>query len=369
MPSLRKYSSLAAMSSATIFNMKYLIAIFLLTVNTLYAQVKNKNEFILKGKVNYQSNRFIYFVWYNANEERFLDSTKVINGTFYYRGISNGYLDRFYVKTNPQEKSNNDYQNNVRMPIDNSVMQLTLKLGQFSKYKLIGCKSCDLLAEKTKNNNQQESEIIKWCINNPDNNITPLEILNYIDHNESTAIGTYYIGLSEFQKNSFYGQKIKIKISHNIFLTTLIGSTAPSFEKIGYDSTSVNLDIINKNNYVLLDFWGSWCAPCRASHPALIKLYKKYHSSNFNIVGIASDDENIASWKKAITQDSIYIWPNILTGYSTQSNAKSKSLSELYYVKIFPTKILVDINGKIIGRYSGDNFEELEKQLKAIYGY
>ena len=348
--------------------MKYLVVI-LCTVNTLYAQVKNKNEFILKGKVNYQSNRFIYFVWYNANEERFLDSAKVINGTFYYRGISNGYLDRFYVKTNPQEKSNNDYLNNVRMPIDNSVMQVSLKLGQFSKYKLIGCKSCDLLAKKIKNTNQQENEIIKWCITNPDNNITPMEILNNIDHNESTAIENYYTGLSEFQKNSFYGQKIKNKITHNIFLTTLIGSTAPYFEKIAFDSSIVSLATINKNNYVLLDFWGGWCPPCRTSHPYLLRLYKKYHSANFNIIGIAADDDDIASWKNAITQDSIYIWPNILTGHSTESKSDNKSLSELYYVQVFPTKILIDINGKIIGRYAGDNFEELEKQLKLIYGY
>ena len=351
--------------------MKYLV-IILLTVNTLYAQVKNKNEFILKGKVNYQSNRFIYFVWYNADEQRFLDSTKVINGTFYYQGISNGYLDRFYVKTNPQEKSNNDYQNNVRMPIDNSVMYVDLRLGQFSKYKLIGCKSCDLLAERiknTKNNNHPENEIIRWCINNPDNNITPLVILSYIDLNESPDIEKYYTGLSEFQKNSFYGQKIKTKITYNIFLTTLIGSTAPNFEKIGYDSSIVNLAMVNKNNYVLLDFWGSWCAPCRASHPDLIRLFKKYHPTNFNIIGIAADGDNTTSWKKAITQDSIYIWQNILTEHGSESKANNNSLLELYHVQVFPTKILIDINGKIIGRYTEDNFDELGKKLKSIYGY
>lgn len=368
----------------------------------LDAQCKNINEFVLKGQVDFSADKFIYFVWYNADEHRFLDSVKVSNGKFIYKGICDGYLDRFYIKTNPSNKNNNDQVDNVQVPIDNSRMTIHLKIGHFSKYKLIGCKSCNLLNrriqyyEKKYGNlseqyykkysdssvkyqvrkkyqklyletkKQWQNEIIQWCVKNPSNNLTSLEMLNNFDEIPKDKILDYYNILSKFQKNSFYGQVLNKRIKHEKSIKEMIGTNAPFFCKIGFDDTMVSLEKINKTDYILLDFWATWCPPCRASHPALINLYNKYQSHNFTIIGIAQDDNNKDGWKRAIMQDAINNWYNILDGSNAFLADTSEVLSQLYKIDVIPTKILIGKDGKIIGRYVGDEFKELEKKLKII---
>ncbi len=105
--------------------------------------------------------------------------------------------------------------------------------------------------------------------------------------------------------------------------------------------------------------------PCRASHPQLKKLFEKYHNSNFKIIGIADDLGQDEKWKKAIEADSVYKWQQIL---NYQIKPK-EAIYNLFYVKYIPTKILIDMTGKIIGRYEEDNFSGLEAKLKEIYEF
>ncbi|WP_158085166.1 TlpA family protein disulfide reductase [Niastella vici] len=109
-----------------------------------------------------------------------------------------------------------------------------------------------------------------------------------------------------------------------------------------------------KGRYVLLDFWGSWCRPCRASHPHLKELYAKYKDKGFEIVGIASEhaktkEDCIAAWKNAIAQDGI-TWLQVL---NNENAVKFDAVKE-YSVTAFPTKILLDKDGNIIGRFVGN---------------
>jgi thiol-disulfide isomerase/thioredoxin len=109
-----------------------------------------------------------------------------------------------------------------------------------------------------------------------------------------------------------------------------------------------------KGHYVLLDFWGSWCRPCRASHPHLKDLYAKYKDKGFEIVGIASEhaktkEECIKSWKNAITEDGL-TWLQVL---NNENGDKFDAVKE-YNVTAFPTKILLDKDGNVIGRYVGN---------------
>ncbi len=372
-----------------------------LTINT-NAQLKKRGEFILKGTVNYPVNRYIYFIWYNADEKRFCDSSYVKDNRFSYKGVSNGFIDRFYIKTNPSIKSNSDYVNNVAVPIDNSIMTIKLKIDSFSKYQLDGCKTCDLIKRKNKyyslkyekkleryygliNNSayvkekkqnqikyteideQWDNEILNWCLKNPDNNFSPLGIIGYVNKiNDPEIAEALYQQLSSFQKKSYYGELLKKEIEKKIFIKKLTGQKASVFNKIGVDKDTVNLESINKNNYVLLDFWATWCAPCRAAHPLLIKLYDKYCLNNFKIIGIAQNDNDIDNWKKIINIDSLTNWYNILDGIDG-SKENERALSTIFYVKVLPTKILIDPKGNIVGRY--DNMEELEKELKKIFGF
>ena len=122
-----------------------------------------------------------------------------------------------------------------------------------------------------------------------------------------------------------------------------------------------------RNKYVLLDFWGSWCAPCRAGHPHLKELYEKYKDSGFEIVAIADEgrgdiDILIANWNTAVSADGLP-WINLL---ATDRERSGFDPVKDFHVKAFPTKILIDPLGKVIATYSGAS-EELDAKLKAIF--
>ena len=109
-----------------------------------------------------------------------------------------------------------------------------------------------------------------------------------------------------------------------------------------------------KGKYVLIDFWGSWCRPCRASHPHLKELYAKYKDKGFEIVGVAQEhsptrDESRKLWTDAIEKDGL-TWLQVLDN----ENIKQFDAVSSYGVTAFPTKILLDRDGNIIGRYVGN---------------
>ncbi len=109
-----------------------------------------------------------------------------------------------------------------------------------------------------------------------------------------------------------------------------------------------------KGKYVLIDFWGSWCGPCRASHPHLKELYAKYKEKGFEIVGVSQEHAETAEerrklWTDAIAKDGI----NWLQVMNNENLEKFDAVKE-FGVLAFPTKILLDREGNIIGRYTGN---------------
>ena len=112
---------------------------------------------------------------------------------------------------------------------------------------------------------------------------------------------------------------------------------------------------------MLLDFWASWCVPCRKSHPHLIQINQKYKGENFVLLGIASDrkDEVI---KKAAQEDKID-WPQMNI---YEKRDRQKQLNEMYDISAIPTKILIDPEGKIVVKYVGDS-AGLDRELEKIF--
>ncbi|UKJ08560.1 TlpA family protein disulfide reductase [Solitalea lacus] len=143
---------------------------------------------------------------------------------------------------------------------------------------------------------------------------------------------------------------------------TAAGKQAMNFIKKDKDGKEINLENF-KGKLVLLDFWGSWCGPCRASHPHLKELYSKYKDKGFEIIAIAQErapgDEARNKWLEAIKQDDIN-WVHVLNNEEKQK----LDLVKTYAIKAFPTKILLDKNGKFLMRISASATDDLDQMLK-----
>lgn len=174
-----------------------------------------------------------------------------------------------------------------------------------------------------------------------------------------------YNHLSDEMKATAMAETIHEKIEGT--KNTAIGFKAPNFTKPTPGGDMLSLNSL-KGKYVLIDFWGSWCGPCRAGNPHLKDLYAKYKSKGFEIVGIANEksdelDAAKTSWLKAVKDDGLP-WLHVLNNY----NKDKDNLVAKFAVTGFPTKILVDRSGTIIYKEVGTGGDGLDKELEKIFG-
>ena len=118
------------------------------------------------------------------------------------------------------------------------------------------------------------------------------------------------------------------------------GNPGPEFSLP--DSTGKILDLISlRGKVVLVDFWASWCVPCRKNNPNLVKIYSEWHNLGFEIVGISLDqDQN--NWRKAIQQDQL-VWLQVIDTKGWES-----AVAEAYKVDAIPASFLIDKHGILI---------------------
>jgi peroxiredoxin len=120
------------------------------------------------------------------------------------------------------------------------------------------------------------------------------------------------------------------------------GEMAPDFEAVAPDGRTARLSDL-RGQYVLLQFWGSWCGPCRQENPELVRLYETYKSRNFTLFSIGIE-QNLQAWQRAIQADGL-LWPH---HYATNERFDHPA-ARLYNVKSIPSTFLINPEGRIMG--------------------
>lgn len=138
------------------------------------------------------------------------------------------------------------------------------------------------------------------------------------------------------------------------------GKLAPDFTENKIDGTPMKLSDL-RGNVVLLDFWASWCGPCRRENPNVVKLYEKYSKDGFTVMSVSLDQEK-SKWLAAIEKDHL-MWPNHVSDLKGWASAVGK----IYEVKGIPFTVLIDKEGKIIN--TNLRGEDLEAELFRIFGH
>jgi peroxiredoxin len=204
---------------------------------------------------------------------------------------------------------------------------------------------------------KKEKDYVKdYAKSHPASFISAFEVYQKFSYNpDAGELDSVYQDLAPGIQNSFFGKKIKNVL--DIAKKTAVGNTAPEFTQNDAEGKPVRLSSF-KGKYVLVDFWASWCGPCRAENPNVVKAYQKFHPKGFSILGVSLDEQK-DKWEEAVKKDNLN-WTQVsdLQGWKN-------SVAALYGVQGIPMNFLIGKDGKIVGK--GLRGEDLEKRLEELF--
>ncbi len=161
--------------------------------------------------------------------------------------------------------------------------------------------------------------------------------------------------MKKFKDNEAYK---KIKSEYDAEKLTAIGSVPPEIALQDTNGNVVKLSSL-RGQYVLVDFWASWCRPCRGESPNLVRAYNKYHDKGFTIYSVSLDNSK-SSWLQAIKKDNLGAWTHVSDLKGWQCVAARD-----YNVNSIPSNFLLDKDGKIIAKNLRGS--ALERKLAEIF--
>jgi thiol-disulfide isomerase/thioredoxin len=333
----------------------------------------HKNKFVFDGKIDYPTKAIICtdpdFNLTKLNSKIFYLEPRIININLYFDDLNTILInnsktnDEFYTLQNSTEKEK------IHKKIDS--------IREFSKFysdKIISTtenslkihfqKSLDSLNQLAdhlvdQNINLRTQLNFEFVKKNPSSFITPDLLYDLLKNGQIQydTIKNLYNKLTPKVKKSNGGKQLAEKLI--VFKNSSIGGLASDFQGKDINGNPIQLISYRYTKYVLLDFWASWCTPCREDFTFLKELYSKYKDKGFEIISV-SKDKKLDSWRNAIVKENIVDWKH----FSIKEN--NSNIEETYLVNAIPLKILINKEGVIIGRWMGTNTENETEIQKAI---
>ena len=267
------------------------------------------------------------------------DSMMVLNNRFSVQGRLETSPTHFYIYSS-------DYSLSKSIWLEPGSITFDAAEVEFSRAKISGSKTqtqaqdfFDAIA--VADSDQRVEQLAKEFIQQyPSNRMSASMLAGYAPAWGSDTVRKYYALLNPENITSVYGKRVERFLTSN--KKHDIGDQYSDFKMTSVEGDTILFsDQLGK--VTLLDFWASWCGPCREHHPELVSIYRRYHARGFNIVSV-SLDFSAADWGKAIAADSL-AWVHV-----SDLKGRNSLAADMYSINTIPDNLLIDATGKILGK-------------------
>lgn len=360
----------------------------LLTACTGGKTKTEQKEFTLTGTFanNANEGKPVYLQTKDADNYISLDTATISNGTFVFKGVISENPEVRYISTESMSKPalfiteegtiemaidttssatvkgtelNNKYQTYTekRLSYDNEMISISKSIKEADSNKKNDPQlEAKLEAQYDSTYNALKQYTFEFAKENINNTLGEYILLERgRSFNEKQLADILPLVNAKLKENPSFK---KIEDRFNALQATAVGQNYVNLTGKTPEGKEISLsEYAGKGNYVLIDFWASWCPPCRKEMPEVVAIYNQYKNKGFEIVGVSLDKSN-EDWVKGI-KDLGIIWPQMsdLKGWESQ-------LSGAYAVNSIPHMVLLDKEGKIIAR--GINAHELSQKLAEL---
>jgi peroxiredoxin len=324
------------------------------TMKTMKADtVQTKNgDFVFKGKVAEPSYAMLFNKTYTVKIDLYIDAAAPVTikaniDSLYDANVKGSAVVNEYAKYNQA-------QNDTRKPVQVIYEQW------MNAYKAKDSVASEKYKTQFNEARSQQSDLsrkmqLAFIEQHPNHPAAAWELMHYLDGKTLEKSRTMFENMSKPVQTSAQGKEVADRIA--TLSRIAVGQMAPNFQQLTTDNAPVTLASY-KGKYVLLEFWASWCGPCRAESPNLLKEYKHYKDKGFDVLAVSLDDKK-EKWMEAIKKDGMP-WTQVsdLKGWKNE-------VAGLYGINAVPANFLIDPTGKIVARDLRG--EELGKALAKIF--